>query len=1134
MHAQWSNERVRWFELQGDTLIVDTLSLIPGSVQISVLEPGQYDSSSTIMLDPSSYTIAHFNATIIFHPRPTGRVCISYQVFPYLFTERAFTYDKKGYDSTALLLSPYTVSTGKTNQWASVKGLDYSGSFARGISFGNNQDVVVNSTFNLQMSGRLQNDVDIAASITDNNIPIQPDGTTQQLQEFDKVFIRLSKGGHQLTMGDFELARQEGYFLQYYKKLQGASYTGTFGLSDGSKLQTGISAAVARGIYTRQDIAVIEGTQGPYKLKGINGETFIIILAGTERVYIDGKLMTRGSEQDYIIDYNSGEVTFTPRILLTKDKRVVVEFEYSDKNYFRTLLYSGSTWTSADNVWKARVQIYNEQDSKNQPLDQTLDASDRTALMNAGDSVSAIYAPGIDSIAFDASRILYRMTDSLGYDSVFVYSIDPEDAFYALSFTELGAGNGNYIVSNTTTNGKVYSWVAPVDGIMQGTAEPVVLLIAPRKSRMITVGGTYQPDERTQVTTEFAVSDNDPNTFSETGNSDNTGVASRTAITHTIKGSGDNVFTVLGNYEFAQRTFIAPERYRPVEFNRDWNIYDTDAADEHYANAGFQWKGWRALTAGYQSSVFIRSGNYTGFLQNGNAGWSGERWQWQAKGSYLLADNDSSGGKFFRPNINLTRTFPAIGHLQTGVAYEAEHNYTTGSSDSLLSTSFYYDQYSWFVGNADTAKKYLRGDIIYREDAIASTGIFKPATTGITYQLQGRVQVHPQRTWQWQVHYRTLEIADTSLTTQRNEQSLLGRLQQSSSIKKGFITSDLLYEVGTGREPQRSYTYVETEPGAGTFTWNDYNENGVQELNEFELATFADEANFIQVLIPTDTYIQTNSTAFNYAIGVNPRALWNASKGFEGLLGKCAVQSNLQMNRKVFDDQTLTIYNPFATIEDTLLVSSNIYWVNTFFINRTGSVFGADYSYNRNFNKQVITIGPESRGKEEQVLNVRYRPWKAITGNIVLRGGSKNYYSPVFPDKNYVVPYQEISPKITYNAGIVFRASATFTYTEGDNTEGGETLISRDATLDLRYNVVSKSTINMKFSYVRNDFSGDADSPVGYAMLEGLQNGNNMIWSLNIDKKITQVLQLNLGYEGRKTGTNDITHIGRVQMRAVF
>ena len=48
------------------------------------------------------------------------------------------------------------------------------------------------------------------------------------------------------------------------------------------------------------------------------------------------------------------------------------------------------------------------------------------------------FIPGIDTAGFSTDRILYRLTDSLGYDSVFVYSTDPELAMYALSFTELG------------------------------------------------------------------------------------------------------------------------------------------------------------------------------------------------------------------------------------------------------------------------------------------------------------------------------------------------------------------------------------------------------------------------------------------------------------------------------------------------------------------------------------------------------------------------------------------------------------------------------------------------------------------------------------------------------------------------
>ncbi len=53
-------------------------------------------------------------------------------------------------------------------------------------------------------------------------------------------------------------------------------------------------------------------------------------------------------------------------------------------------------------------------------------------------------------------------------------------------------------------------------------------------------------------------------------------------------------------------------------------------------------------------------------------------------------------------------------------------------------------------------------------------------------------------------------------------------------------------------------------------------------------------------------------------------------------------------------------------------------------------------------------------------------------------------------------------------------------------------------------------------------------------MLEGLENGNNILWNLNFDRKLSQILELTISYEGRKTVSADVVHIGRLQMRAVF
>ena len=120
----------------------------------------------------------------------------------------------------------------------------------------------------------------------------------------------------------------------------------------------------------------------------------------------------------------------------------------------------------------------------------------RKVLESAGDSIDQAFFRQVDTVEYSENQILYRQTDTLVngilYDAVLVYSTNPELAIYKPSFSQVGQGKGNYRQINSTANGKVFEWVAPANGALQGDFEPVLLLPAPKRKRMISGAAFYK------------------------------------------------------------------------------------------------------------------------------------------------------------------------------------------------------------------------------------------------------------------------------------------------------------------------------------------------------------------------------------------------------------------------------------------------------------------------------------------------------------------------------------------------------------------------------------------------------------------------------------------------------------------
>ncbi|MBM3445106.1 MAG: hypothetical protein FJX88_01050 [Bacteroidetes bacterium] len=87
---------------------------------------------------------------------------------------------------------------------------------------------------------------------------------------------------------------------------------------------------------------------------------------------------------------------------------------------------------------------------------------------------------------------------------------------------------------------------------------------------------------------------------------------------------------------------------------------------------------------------------------------------------------------------------------------------------------------------------------------------------------------------------------------------------------------------------------------------------------------------------------------------------------------------------------------------------------------------------------------------------------------------------------------------------------------------------------EAKYNLVSNAAINMKINLSNIQYNGNVQSTIAYVMLDGLRTGNNGVWVLDLTKRISKFIELNIMYEGRKSVGINTIHLGRAQIRALL
>jgi len=302
--------------------------------------------------------------------------------------------------------------------------LDFSGTKTLSLSMESIRGLTINQPTRLNVSGKVSENVSVIAMLSDQDLPLQPEGTTEEIEDLDRILIKIQGKHLSATLGDYEAAFGETEFVLLPKMLEGAQAEGEFDVGGFTLL-----GAVSKGQTSSVTFPGVEG-QNEYRIAA-DGR-YIVMIAGSETVWLNGREMRRGEENDYVIrDYGDPIVEFTNKHLITSNDVIVVDFEYieEDRNYRQDLYGTrgkvklgqgeqGSRETVLREGLTLGVSYATESDDKDNPLillnDKEIASLRRNDLDPDGDGVLLPAPMKRSVVGFDSRLSLGDSTDFTG------------------------------------------------------------------------------------------------------------------------------------------------------------------------------------------------------------------------------------------------------------------------------------------------------------------------------------------------------------------------------------------------------------------------------------------------------------------------------------------------------------------------------------------------------------------------------------------------------------------------------------------------------------------------------------------------------------------------------------------------
>jgi hypothetical protein len=1130
--------------------------IVPGSERIVVdsvrsIPPNGYytldDRSGKIVLLPAWHRL--LNDTLAHVVR------VVYRALPLNFQREYFLHQivQKKEPSGAqrsLLVSPSSI----WNEDVFGGGLQKSGSLVRGFTVSSNKDLSLTSGFRMQLAGKLSSDIDIVAALTDENTPLQPEGTTQTLREVDKVFIEIKHPVYSATLGDFTLTvgpEAGGEFGQVSRKLLGGTGSATFsrlGSADigGSVTMTG---ATAKGKFTTNQFQGSDGVQGPYRLTGKNGEQQLIVIAGSEHVYIDGNAMIRGETNDYTIDYTNGEVTFASRRLITSASRITVDFEYSDQQYTRNLVSGLVSTESFGKKLKLNVSFLQEADDPDAPIDVTLTDSLKTILRESGSdpykaSVSGVTASGADTATgYGLGQYTKRDTTIAGKKyAVYVYAPGDSTALFSVSFSYIST-----MPSDSAGYVRMSAGYYKFAGVGEGNYLPRQFLPMPQLHQLFDVNASAQIVKDLDVSGEYAASKLDYNRFS-TLDPMESGAAMRFALRYNPKNmmiGGKNIGDL--SLSFTERSvdknFSSADRMNEVEYDRKWNITSSDSANEEMREFSMSYSPVKAYRAGFTYGSLDRTGVERSVRQAATLAVQDSSLpvvQYRIENIESSSKTASTQSTWLRQEGSVE--YERFG-VRPGIGFEAERKKNLpGGSDSLMEGSFSFTEISPKIAFPRIGKMSVSAEYKIRSEDSTDGGSMNHAFTSLTQLYTWNLQE-----WNSLSSGLTLSLHRTDFTDEFKQRGnvdhdvILVRSQSRYTPFQRGLETDWYYEFSNQRTARLERVFVRVAKGTGSYAYlGDLNGNGLAEEDEFQKVLY--DGDYAATYVESDTLRPVSSLKASTRWRIVPsRMMGKPTTMFEKIVQAITTETYLRVDEKNSTPDTKQIYllnfSRFLDPSFTIAGSNQILQDVFIFEGKKDLSFRFRLNMQNGLTQYVSAV--EQSALTERSVRIQAQLIPEIGNQTDFINKTDKLTASSFSSNERDLLSNGIQSDFSYRPERNIEIGFVLSGSEiTDRLRNRNRIADLDAQ-EIRIVLSLPTTGQIKFDAQRQEASltnvpKDSLSLLPFEFTEGRVVGRTYLWTVAFDYHIAANFQLSVNYDGRKEGDHAIVHTFRAEARAFF